>query len=128
MNMSNGTESTDHSVALQALGWKPLRTKRKKTKAKFMYKLLNKMGPKSLTNLFTHKGEVANYKLKLHPDKCKELRISFSKDQVVLDQIILNGKEVEIVESAKLLGVTISNNLSWHAHIKEVVKKASKRL
>jgi hypothetical protein len=67
-------------------------------------------------------------RLKLHPDKCKELRISFSKDPVVLDQVILNGKEVEIVESAKLLGVTISNNLSWHAHIKEVVKKASKRL
>ena len=67
-------------------------------------------------------------RLKLHPDKCKELRISFSKDPVVLDQVIRNGKEVEIVESAKLLGVTISNNLSWHAHIKEVVKKASKRL
>jgi hypothetical protein len=29
-----------------------------------MYKLLNKMGPKSLTNLFTYKGEVTNYKLK----------------------------------------------------------------
>jgi hypothetical protein len=43
---------------------------------------------------------------KLHPDKCKELRISFSKDPVVLDQVILNGKEVE---SAKLLGVIISN-------------------
>ena len=67
-------------------------------------------------------------RLKLHPDKCKELRISFSKDPVVLDQVILNGKEVEIVESAKLLGVIISNNLTWHAHIKEVVKKASKRL
>ena len=39
-----------------------------------------------------------------------------------------NGKEVEIVESAKLLGVIISNNLTWHAHIKEVVKKVSKRL
>jgi hypothetical protein len=34
----------------------------------------------------------------------------------------------EIVESAKLLGVIISNNLTWHAHIKEVVKKASKKL
>ena len=59
MNMSNGTESTDH-----ALGWKPLQTKRKKNKAKFMYKLLNKMGPKSLTNLFTYKGEMTNYKLR----------------------------------------------------------------
>ena len=42
MNMSN---DIDHSGALQALGWK-----RKKSKAKIMYKLLNKMGTKSLIN------------------------------------------------------------------------------
>jgi hypothetical protein len=46
---------------LQALGWKPLKTERKKSKAKIMYKLLNKMGPKSLSNLFTYKGEVTNF-------------------------------------------------------------------
>jgi hypothetical protein len=61
MNMSN---DIDHSVALQALVWKPLKTERKKSKAKIMYKLLNKMGPKSLTNLFTYKSEVTNYKLR----------------------------------------------------------------
>jgi hypothetical protein len=48
-------------------------------------------------------------RLKLHPDKCKELRISFSKDPV-LDQVILNGKEVEIVESDKLVGVIYKNS------------------
>ena len=59
MNMSN---DRDYSIALQALGWKPLKTERKKGKAKIMYKLLNKMGPKSLTNLFTYKSEMTNYK------------------------------------------------------------------
>ena len=53
-------------------------------------------------------------KLQLHPDKCKELRISFSQEPVVLDQVIVNGKEIELVDSAKLLGVTISNNLTWN--------------
>ena len=67
-------------------------------------------------------------RLQLHPEKCKELRISFSKNPVVLDKVTLNGKEIELVESAKLLGVTITNNLTWNAHIKEVIKKASKRL
>ena len=67
-------------------------------------------------------------KLQLHPDKCKELRISFSQQPVVLDQVTVNGKEIELVDSAKLLGVTISNNLTWNAHIKEVIKKARKRL
>ena len=42
MNMSN---DTDHSVALQALGWKTLKVERRKAKAKMMYKLLNNMGP-----------------------------------------------------------------------------------
>ena len=40
----------------------------------------------------------------------------------------VNGKDIELVDSAKLLGVTISNNLIWNAHIKEVIKKARKRL
>ena len=30
--------------------------------------------------------------------------------------------------SAKLLGLTISSNLTWNEHISEVIKKASKRL
>ena len=61
MNMSN---DTDHSVALKALGWKTLKVERKKVKAKMMYKLLNNMGPQSLTNLFTYKGETTSYNLR----------------------------------------------------------------
>ena len=57
-------------------------------------------------------------KPQLHPDKCKELRISFSQEPVVLDQVTVNGKEIELVDSAKLLGVTISNNLTWNDHIR----------
>ena len=33
-----------------------------------------------------------------------------------------------MVDSVKLLGVTISSSLSWNLHIDEVIKKASKRL
>jgi hypothetical protein len=61
MNMSN---DTDHSVAMQALGWKTLKVERRKAKAKMMYKLLNNMGPQSLTNLFTYKGEMTSYNLR----------------------------------------------------------------
>ena len=42
--------------------------------------------------------------------------------------LLINGKGVETVKSAKLLGVTISDDLSWNEHVREVVKKASKRL
>ena len=48
LNVSNDVE---HNIALRALGWEPLQMERKKAKAKIMYKLLNKMGPKSLTNV-----------------------------------------------------------------------------
>jgi hypothetical protein len=54
----------NHSIALRALGWEPLKTERKKAKAKMMYKVLNKMGPKSLTNLFSYKSEKTNYNLR----------------------------------------------------------------
>ena len=33
-----------------------------------------------------------------------------------------------MVNSAKLLGITISHNLTWNAHVNRVVKKASKKL
>ena len=33
-------------------------------KAKIMYKLLNNMGPQSLTNLFTYKSEMTSYNLR----------------------------------------------------------------
>ena len=38
-------------------------------------------------------------KLQLHPDKCKERRISFSREPVVHYQVtVTNGKEIELVE------------------------------
>ena len=60
LNVSNDVE---HNIALRALGWEPLQMERKKAKGKIMYKLLNKMGPKSLTNLFSYKSEKTNYHL-----------------------------------------------------------------
>jgi hypothetical protein len=47
-----------------ALGWKTLKVERKKAMVKMMYKLLNNLGPQSLTNLFTYKGDVTSYNLR----------------------------------------------------------------
>ena len=67
-------------------------------------------------------------RVQLNADKRKELRISFAKEQRVLDPITIQGKEVELVTSTKLLGLTIANDLSWNDHVTEITKKASKRL
>ena len=42
--------------------------------------------------------------------------------------IVVDGKELERVTSAELLGLTISSNLTWNEHISDVIKKASKHL
>ena len=61
MNMNNDVEYT---IALNSLGWKTLEVQRKKAKAKLMFKLLNNLGPKSLTILLTKKCEVTKYDLR----------------------------------------------------------------
>ena len=69
-----------------------------------------------------------NNKMKLNEAKCKELRISFSKVPRDFNPILINDKSVKVVESCKLLGMTINNKLMWNSHIDEVVKKVSKRM
>ena len=67
-------------------------------------------------------------RVKLNSEKCKELRIAFVKNEPQFVPIVVDGKELERVTSAELLGLTISSNLTWNEHISEVIKKASKRL
>ena len=64
-------------------------------------------------------------------DKCKELRIDFSRNSNTshtLAPILVNGKELEIVNNAKILGLTISSDLKWRVHVETIVSKATKRL
>ena len=67
-------------------------------------------------------------RVQLNADKCKELRISFAKEQRAFDPVIIEEKEVELVTSTKLLGLTIANDLTWNDHVTVITKKASKRL
>ena len=67
-------------------------------------------------------------RVKLNSDKCKELRISFAKKESHFAPSVINNEELGLVNSAKLLGVTISNNLTWNEHINEIIKKTSKCL
>ena len=70
----------------------------------------------------------AQNRVKCNSDKCKELRISFAKDEPQFASILVDGKKIDRVTSAKLLGLTISSNLTWNDHNSDVIKKASKRL
>ena len=67
-------------------------------------------------------------RVQLNSEKCKELRILFTKKQSEFHPILVNGNQLEVVRSAELLGVIMTSNLSWNGHINETVKKASKCL
>jgi hypothetical protein len=64
-----------------------------------------------------------NNKLQLNEDKCKEMIIDFKKVKHQLKIIIINSKELELVSSAKILGVMVSNSLEWIDYVNYVVKK-----
>ena len=44
------------------------------------------------------------------------------------DPVSINGKDLSMVENAKILGITISNNLKWNYHVEQAIKKANRRL
>ena len=66
--------------------------------------------------------------MKLHPGKCKELIVDFSKNKQVFDPITVDGVRIPVVSKANLLGLTISNSSLWNDHVTETIKKANKRL
>jgi hypothetical protein len=65
--------------------------------------------------------------IKLNASNTKEMRVNFSPSFPSYPQIVINNQTVNIVTHAKLLGVTISNDLKW-TYGNAVCKKVSKRL
>ena len=65
--------------------------------------------------------------LKLSPDfrylQKLALRISFTKKLSEFPPTLVNGNRLEVVRSAKLLGVIITSDLSWKEHVNETVKR-----
>lgn len=66
--------------------------------------------------------------LTLNASKTKELVIDFRRNKTTHLPITINGSKVEMVSSFKFLGVTISNDLSWHSNTSTIVKKSQQRL
>ena len=70
--------------------------------------------------------------MKLNKETSKEMIISFAKKNGIFRNTIPNiksdGIDVEQVDHANILGVTISHDLSWNKHVENIVKKAGKRL
>lgn len=66
--------------------------------------------------------------MKLNASKTKELLIHFGKNNIEIPNIVMEGETVERVHCAKLLGVLLSDRLTWDDHVATIINKASKRL
>ena len=66
--------------------------------------------------------------MKLNSDKTKEMLIYFGKKPHNLTAITIDGSAIRQVNSATLLGIKLSDNLSWDEHVHSICSKASQRL
>lgn len=71
---------------------------------------------------------VNNHRMKLNPTKCKEMLVCFQKVLPNIPNVTIEDDQLERVSTYKLLGVHITNNLTWNEHINTVTKKAAKRI
>jgi hypothetical protein len=66
--------------------------------------------------------------MRLNPKKCKYMVTTFLKYKLIENDIFIGGDVVERVSSFKLLGMWLTNNLSWDIHVDKILKKANSRI
>ena len=69
--------------------------------------------------------------IKINSEKSNEIIICLAQDgnfRSTIPNIKIDGRDIEQVCHAKLLGVTISQDLTGNKHVENIVKKAGKRL
>jgi hypothetical protein len=70
---------------------------------------------------------VTKWDMQFNPSKCQVIQITKRKT-VILTQYLLYNTTLETVPSAKYLGITISNDLTWNKHKKNITTKANQTL
>ena len=67
-------------------------------------------------------------KMKINQEKTKIMLFNSSKQRDFQPNLVLEGKQLEVVEQMKLLGVIVTSDLKWHENTKHITKKAFGRL
>lgn len=62
--------------------------------------------------------------MEFNPDKCKVSRIT-NKHKLITQNYIMHNQVLEVVDSAKCLGIHIHKKFSWNTRFSHVVKKAN---
>ena len=66
--------------------------------------------------------------MKLNVAKCKFMLFNPTHIYDFIPQLQIQGTNIETMEEMKLLGLTLTNDLKWHANTEAMVKKAYSRL
>ena len=69
--------------------------------------------------------------MRLNSEKCKGMIIDFSRNYSLtsgIQSVTIGEQVLERAAHAKMLGVTISNNLTWSKHVDDIVSKAGKHV
>ena len=71
----------------------------------------------------------ADWQMKFNVAKCHSMRVTrhYSHKQIIHDYT-LHQQTLENVQSAKYLGITITENMDWGQHIYDISSKATKTL
>ncbi len=64
--------------------------------------------------------------MKHNAKKTNDMIFCFAQFEPTFTPIYINGTEIEHVKENEILGVILSDNLKWNAHIGEIVRKANK--
>ena len=67
-----------------------------------------------------------NQNIQLNDHKYKAMAVDFRKH--FFNPLKVDGKELRTVDSAEVLGLTLSSDLNWNKHITESIKKVKKLL
>ena len=67
-------------------------------------------------------------KMMINEKKTKCMIFNFTDKYQFTTRLRINNEPIEVIDSTKLLGIIITNNLSWDQNISSIVKKANARM
>lgn len=64
------------------------------------------------------------HNMRLNPTKCKEMHINFLRNSnCLVNPITIGGNVINSVNTYRILGVIMDNDLNWNSHVDYTIKK-----